>query len=223
MTMTTTTTPTAGAPMTLRAKLEIAAAIAALLLGIYGWHRYRIESAARTEALAKVQAAKANFTQAAAQIAELKKQDAARAATVAKQIVQIRDLSARAKTPAQIAKWLPTQVPLPKPIFLEAPSAAAPEPNAAIPAADLPALRDFIVEAKECAVELPEAQKGLSSCQAQAQLSAQQLADVEKQRDTYKLALQGGTFWHRLEGGAKKIAIGAAIGAAAMCATGHCR
>jgi hypothetical protein len=121
-------------------------------------------------------------------------------------------------------------VPLPAPIVLHPAGEAgspgqAPQipPYAAIPAADLPALKDFIVQAKTCAVELPEAQQELSSCQAQAKLAARKLADVEKERDAYKVALKGGTWWHRVKHDAKAIAIGGAIGVVAMCATGHCR
>lgn len=217
--------------MTLRTRIEAAAAAVALLLALYAWHAWRAEGRARAAAESQAASAQKDFTQAAARIADLKKQDAAREAVAARQIARIKALSEAAKTPAQIVKWIPTQVPLPAPVILRESNgtngtngvgSGGPQ-YAAIPAADLDPLKDFIVQAKECAVELPAARQDLSSCQAQAKLAGEQLAAAERERDAYKTALQGGTLWRRLGHDLKVAGIGAAIGAAAVCGSGHCR
>lgn len=220
-------TTTTGSALTLRAKLEIAAAIAALLFAFYGFHTWLAEHDARVRADAAVAAAQKQFDETGQQISALKSEDAARQAAADKQLAAIRAESAKATTPQQIAKWMPAQLALPAPISIAAPPAEPGQPTpsaiATIPEEDLAPLKDLIVQAKTCAVELPAAQQGLTSCQQQQKLAATQLADVEKQRDAYKLELKGGTFWHRVKHDAKVIGIGVAIGAAATCASGHCK
>ena len=46
---------------------------------------------------------------------------------------------------------------------------------------------------------------------------------AENQRDAYKAALKGGTFWTRTKKAAKFLAIGGAIGVGLVCASGHCK
>lgn len=227
----TPTTPAASAAAAavspLRTWIEIAAVILAIVLGVYAWHTWLAEHDARIRAEEQVKAAQANFTQASTQIVDLQKKAADVQAQASSQVAAIAKAAEAASTAPQIVKWLPSQVPLPQPIALQTPPATAQNPSppqiAAIPAADLPEMKDFIVQAKQCAVELPAAQAGLTSCQAQAKLAAQQLADVEKERDAYKLELKGGTFWHRVKHDAKVLGTGALLGLAAACATGHCK
>jgi hypothetical protein len=214
--------------MSLRAKIEIAVAIAILIAAVVGARTWLAEHDARLKAEASIAAAQKSADQAAAQTKQLVDADKTRDAQTATTIAKLSEAAASQKTPQQIVKWIPEQLgPLPAPIAasIPAPTPQVPVPDAVvdIPQSDLGPLRDEIASCQRNAVALSGAQGDLSSCQSQLKLAQQQTADADKERDAYKEDLKGGTFWHRVKSGAKMLAIGGAIGIATACGTGHCK
>jgi flagellar biosynthesis chaperone FliJ len=222
------TTVTAVTAMTLRAKLEIAAVLLALAGAGFGFRTWLQEHDDKLRAQASIAAAEKSSDQAAAQIKQLVDADKERDANNAAAMAKVAAAAAAQKTPQQIVKWIPEQIPgLPQPIQSAIPAATPENPNPAaeftVPQADLDALRDQIATCQKDVLALPGAQQDLTSCQAQAKLAGQQLAAAEQERDAYKMELKGGTFWSRAKRGAKWFFIGAAIGVAAACGSGHCK
>lgn len=212
--------------MALRTRIEIAVVIMMLAAGVALFRAWLSQHDARLRA-------EATARQEQTAIADLQKQrdllvqgDKARDATAAATIAELTKAAAAQKTPQQIARWLPREISLPKPLSIQAPRATAQNPAppaiATIPQEDLAPLRDFVLQAKTCAVALPAAQADLSSCRDQLKLAGEQLSAAECESAAWKKAAKG-TFWGRLKRGAKWFAIGAAAGAAAVCASGHCK
>lgn len=133
---------------------------------------------------------------------------------------------AQVKTAAQIAAWLPKQLPTPTPVKIEVPPSTAKNPAPAavakIPQMDLPALRDYVESCKVCSVKLHTAQQDIADKDRQLKLAGEQLSAAEKQRDAVLHAAHG-TFWGRLWTRTKWFVIGAGAGAALLCGSGHCR
>lgn len=154
--------------------------------------------------------------------------DKVRDAQTAATIESMQKALGNVQTPAQIAAWLPKQLPsLPQPITIQMPAATAQNPapaaTASIPVADLPALRDQLEQCRECAVKLATAQQDVSSRDAQLKLAGEQLSALQRERDAAVTASKGGGFWPRVKRGVKFFVIGAAAGAVALCGTGHCK
>lgn len=211
----------------LRTKLEIAAVVLVLAGGLFGFRIWLEEHDDRLRAQADAAAAKKVFDQAADQMKQHQDADRARDEATAKQLEAMQKLAAQIQTPAQIAAWLPKQVQVPQAIELKIPPATPQDPTpaaiAAIPQADLPVLKDFVEKCREDAVRLSNCQTDQASKQEQLRLAGEQLSAVERERDAYKAAAAGGTFWTRTKRAAKYLAIGAAAAAAGLCGTGHCR
>jgi hypothetical protein len=182
--------------------------------------------------------AHAEATQAAQQVvAAHAQQDAAsaqRAAQVAvEQLAQVqadyvRQLAAlraewsRAVTPAQVATLTDKALALPVPITVT-------PTEATIPLADFPAAKDYVQRCEECKLRDTSEQQQLMAAQRlaeqlRAQLAAQQqvTASVTAERDAWRKAAKG-TLWTRLRHDVIVGAIGAGIGGAAICGTGHCK
>jgi hypothetical protein len=203
--------------ISVRARIEIAAAIAILFAGAIGARTWLGEHDARLKAEAAVTAAEKSFDQAAATMKQLQDADEARDAQTAQTIAKLAGAAAAQKTPQQISAWLPGQLgPLPAPVTSSiapaTPQNPAPPAVFTVPQADLPALRDNVAKCQADAVALPAAQQDVSSCHQQLQAAGAQLSAAEAERDAYKRELAGGTFWHRVKSGAIKVGIGAAIG-----------
>ena len=217
--------------MTTRVKLELAAAVAVLILCLIGLHTWLGEHDARLKAETTIAAQQKAFDQAGDQVKQLQASDKDRDAQTAATIAKLSDAASKQVTPAQIASWIPAQLQagkaLPQPITIQLPPATAanPAPNAiaSIPQADLPALRDEIASCQECGVKLSGAQADVASRDQQLKLAGEQLSAEGKERDAYKLELKGGTFWHRVKGGSQKVVIGIGIGLAFVCGSGHCK
>jgi hypothetical protein len=210
-----------------RAWIEIVVGLMLLVGGILAFRTWLEERDARVKAEATVDAQKKVFDQAGAHIKELQERDAERQKQTDAAIAGIKGAAAKQVTPQQIASWLPKQVQLPVPVTVTvpAPTAANPNPNAqaAIPTADLPALRDYVEKCQECEARLPGAQQDALSKAEQLRQAGIQLSAVEKERDGYRQALKGGTFWTRVKRNAKWLLVGAAAGGVAVCASGHCK
>lgn len=210
-----------------RARIEIAAAFVALLLGVYGFHTWLAEHDARIRAQEQISAAQKNFDQASAELKQREQQDAQRDASTQATIAKLAAAAAEQKTPQQITQWVPAQIPnLPVPIKATAPEQGSAAPAVfEVPQVDLSYLKQDIATCQQNAAALAGAQADVASCAAQKKILQTQLVDVEKQRDALQMELKGGTFWRRVKHDLKAFAIGAAIGAtaAALCGSGHCK
>ncbi len=89
-------------------------------------------------------------------------------------------------------------------------------PTAQIPVADLKPLFDYVQDCRSCQAKLAAAKQDSVD-------NAAKLGAVTKERDAALATAKGGTFWRRLRRNALWFVIGAGAGAAAVCATGHCR
>jgi hypothetical protein len=157
---------------------------------------------------------------------QIEAEQQARDAQTARQIAAMQAEVAQVKTAAQIAAWLPKQLPTPTPVKIQVPQSTAKNPApaavATIPQTDLPALRDYVESCKVCSVKLHTAQQDIADKERQLKLAGEQLSATEKQRDAALRAAHG-TFWGRLWTRTKWFVIGAGAGAALLCGSGHCR
>lgn len=208
-----------------RAKIEIAAAFIALLLIVYGFHTWLAEHDARIGAQEQISAAQKSFDLASAELKQREQQDAQRDASTQAAIAKLAAAAAEQKTPQQITQWVPAQIPnLPAPIKATAPEKGTNAPAVfEVPQVDLSYLKQDIATCQQNAAALAAAQADVASCAAQKKILQAELVDVEKQRDALQTELKGGTFWRRVKHDLKAFAIGAGIGAAALCASGHCK
>jgi hypothetical protein len=123
-------------------------------------------------------------------------------------------------TPAQILRNLPSVLPLPTPITLQAPPAIESSPNnpkpnqpgAIIPAQDLKPLYDFSLDCQACQAKLAAAQSDLTD-------ERKKTAALTHERDDALRIAKGGSAWRRIARATKWFLIGAAAGAVAAKAT----
>jgi hypothetical protein len=213
--------------ISVRAKVEAAAAAVVLAGGLFGFRVWLQEHDDRLRAQVDIAAQRKAFDDLAGDRRQHEAADQARDAAAAKQLEALQTTIGKIQTPQQIAAWLPKQVSVPQPITISVPPATKenPKPAAAaeIPQADLPGLRDFVEKCDECSVKLGAAQADLTSRQAQMADADKQIAALKNQRDDLEVELRGGTFWKRAKRAAHWLAIGGAAGAAALCITGHCK
>ena len=165
-----------------------------------------------------------------------------RAATLNTTLAQIDALKRSTQTPAQIISDLSNYLALPQPVALvpsAAASGAAPQqgtgasgkpgatnspssdklpdaPVAQIPAADLKPLYNFVQDCRACQAQLATAKLNAAD-------DAGKIAALTRERDAAVTAGKGGRFWSRLRRNTLWFVIGAGAGAAALCATNHCR
>ena len=146
------------------------------------------------------------------------KADAARAADQLQATLKTLEAEkAKPATPQQIVIDASKIIPnLPQPITIEqipqSPGLAESNlPNApaaqqiVIPPADYQAIHDAMIGCQENAAKL-------TACDTTNGALKKELAETQLQRDDYKTALKGGTFWHRVKSDAIKIGIAGTIG-----------
>jgi hypothetical protein len=216
----------------------VAALIAAAILGGMALHAY-ISSG---KAVAAYDAIKKDVT---GQVAALQQQIAANDKQAAQRSAAIDAQLAAAKTAAQqlalIRQWagqdrvigqsgnrvieektgdaLPSATPTPG-VVAPAPSPAGPNSAARQPAgggagatslsaAEISAIAFKLADGEKCASELTACKSDLTDSDNQKQLLAKRASAAEA-------AMKGGSFWQRLKGNAKWLAIGGALGAAVM-------
>ncbi len=226
--------------MTLRTKIEIALAALAIALAAFAFQTWLEAHDDRVKMQATIAARSRLINEQKQQAAALAQQEKSRDAALQSQIDAMQKSVAAIATPQQIAAWLPAQVQTPAPITIQVPAApsassgaapgqgtgknsAAPPASATIPQIDLPSLRDYVETCKECQARLATSTQDLASKDQQLKLAAEQLTATERQRDAAITAAKGGSFWTRVRRNAHWLAIGAGVGAAAVCAAGHCR
>jgi hypothetical protein len=213
--------------LSLRTKLEIAAALALLAIGafvFYSWleaHDDQVRLAATVDAQGKL------LDQAKQQSDAVADQEKQRDAALQSQLETMRDAVAKIQTPQQVAQWLPQQLPLPAPVSVAIPPATpqnpAPAAVATIPQQDLAPIRNAVESCEECSKELDVAQQDSAAKDQQLKLAGQQLSAAENERDAAIKAAKGDGFWTRLRRNAKWFLIGAGAAGAALCASGHCK
>lgn len=212
----------------LRTKLEIAAGILAIGGAAFGHSIWLAEHDDRLKAQAEIAAAQKAFDQIAADRRDHEQADKARDDASAKQIEAMQKLASQIQTPAQIAAWIPKQIPgIPQPITISVPPATPqnPQPDAiaSIPQADLPTLRDSIEKCREDSVRLTTCQQDKASRDAQIKMADAQIEQLKNEKSSLQTELKGGTFWTRTKRAGKWLLFGAAAGAAAVCGSGHCK
>ena len=213
--------------MLTRAKLAIFAAMLLIISAAFG--RILLEEHDdKLRAQEHAAAAKKDFDKAADLMKQHQDADQARDEATAKQLEAMQKLAAQIQTPAQIAAWIPKQIPgTPQPITISVPPATTQNPTpdaiASIPQVDLPVLRDYVEKCREDSLKLSTCDQNLASQKEQLRLAGEQLSAVERERDAYKTAMKGGTFWSRTKRAGKWLFVGAVAGAAAVCGSGHCK
>jgi len=214
--------------MTAQTKVGIIGAVVFILTGILGVHFWMEERIARAKAEATVAAQQANFEKAQDSIKELQDADKERDAKAAETIAALTQAAAKQVTPEQIAAYVSKSIPTPAgapPITITVPPATAtnPKPDAIadIPQADLPALKDYVSKCQLDSAKLSICDADVTSRDQQLKLAGEQLSAVSRERDAYKKALNGGTFWQRVKKAGKWLVIGGVAGGIALGATGH--
>jgi hypothetical protein len=223
--------------MTLRTKIEIVLASLAIAFAAFAFQSWLEARDDRVKMQATIAAQSQLISEQKQQAAALAEQEKTRDAALQSRIAAMQKSVAAIATPQQIAAWIPAQVKTPAPITIQGPAApaasgqqgtgknpaTAPPATATIPQIDLPSLRDYVEACKECQARLATSTQDLASKDRQLKLAADQLTATARQRDAAITAAKGGSFWTRLKRNAHWLAIGAGVGAAAVCASGHCR
>jgi chemotaxis protein histidine kinase CheA len=214
--------------MDTRAKVEIGCGILFLASAAFGYSIWLQEHDDKIKAQASIAAAQKAFDQLAADRQSHEAADKARDDATAKQVEAMEKVAAQIQTPAQIAAWIPKQVPgTPQPITITVPPATSqnptPDATASIPQADLPVLRDKIEKCLEDSLQLSTCRQDKASRDQQIKIANDQIEQLKKQNSGLQTELKGGTFWTRTKRAAKWLVIGAGVGAAAVCGSGHCK
>jgi hypothetical protein len=213
--------------MTLRGKLELAAAIALLggvVLGGRSWvaeHDLRVRAKETADAVAR------EAEIAAAQIQDLQKQMAARDAGYQQQLQSLSTKFQQAGSPEQTAQLVSQLLGLKEPIQIVTPAASAQSPNPA-PVAELPQIdfqqaKAYVSECEACKVNLAKATADAATREAEMAAAQKQIEALKAESAAWEKAAKGGSWAHRAVSGAKKVAIGVVIGIAAACGSGHCK
>jgi hypothetical protein len=137
---------------------------------------------------------------------------------------QIAQKKESVRTPEQIVRELPLDLPLPVPIQLPpavtgeaartgagASGAGTAQPMASLPVADLKPLYDFVQDCKSCQAERDTVRRDLTDEQAKS-------AALTHQRDAALKLAHGGSFWQRTGRAAKWFGLGVLAGAVAAAA-----
>jgi type II secretory pathway pseudopilin PulG len=162
------------------------------------------------------------------QIDQAKADEQQTAAQLQARIAELEKEKQQPVTPDQFIAALQRLTPLPQqPVVVRIPAsgpgtaadgkpaaAAAPQTAIQIPAADLPALRDYKVACDETGAKLGACQLDAAANATQVAALEAQLKSTEAERDQWKSASKGGSWLHRLKGDMKCIAIMSAASAA---------
>jgi type II secretory pathway pseudopilin PulG len=195
--------------MPLRLTLQLAALFVVAILSVAIVEAWRADLRDRAQLESELAATKQILVAAAARQHD---RDTQLAQTLASLAADKRTIT----TPAQIVHDLPSQISLPSPIALQAPSSATPnanlpnapvpQPSAVIPAEDLKPLYDFTIDCKTCQAKLTTTQNDLFDEQKKT-------VALTRERDDALRIAKGGSPWRRVARAAKWLLIGAAAGA----------
>ncbi|HEV1992510.1 MAG TPA: hypothetical protein VGR34_06565 [Candidatus Dormibacteraeota bacterium] len=209
--------------VTWRIALELALAIVAL---IALWS-YLSSRDAKVKAEATQAANEKVIAQNDQQIKLLASQVEQLKADQARQLETLRATFSRAQTPQDLAPLVSRLMEFQKPITIVTPPATAenphPQPALQLAAEDAPQLKAYVQACEECKIKLPSITAQLGKSEQEKQLLANDLVKRTEERDQWHTAAKGGSFWQRFTRSLKYLAIGAGVGAAAVCGSGHCK
>lgn len=206
--------------MKLRIWLEVAGGVLALIviaLLASSWLSAR-DASVRADAQQKAHAE--TDLQRAEEIKTLHVQIEQIKADEAKRIEDLRTTFAKPQTPQELAPLIAQLMNLRQPINFVTPPATPenphPVPVAQVSTEDAPQVKAYVQTCEECKIKLPAAAAQLTASELEKQILANQLVERTQERDTWKTAARGGSFWQRLKRNAKWLAIGAVAGAVAV-------
>jgi hypothetical protein len=216
--------------MNLRVGIKVAAAVIVVLTLVAIYVAWRAEVRSRAELAAELAAAKQALT-------AVEERQQARDAKLADTLAAIAAEKRAVRSPSEIVRDLPNQIPLPVPIVIQnipspgpsgeqthetgtprvgalMPDKAGPVSNDAskvqgvIAGPDLKPLYDFALDCKTCQAKLTTAQSDLADEKGKS-------AILIKERDDALRVARGGSIWQRIGRASKWILIGGAAGAVA--------
>lgn len=197
--------------------------LAAICVGAFSWLQ---EHDARIEAQAESNAQRQTIAQAQQTMDAAKADQAQVAKTLQAQLATIEAERQKPVTPAQFVVDLSKALPqLPQAATVVQPAAppatpgssgaqaaVAPDPVVEIPAADLPALRDYKLSCDETGAKLDACQKTGADQGTQLTATQTQLKATKAERDSWEKAAKGGSWWHRTLTAGKWLLVGGTIG-----------
>jgi hypothetical protein len=216
--------------MSLRVGIRVAGAIIVVITLVAIYVSWRAEIRSRAELAAELAAAKQALT-------AVEERQQARDVKLADTLAAIAAQKRAVRSPAQIVRDLPNQIPLPVPIVIQnipspeptgsklhgtrpgqstglTPDKAGPVSNdsskvqGVIAGPDLKPLYDFALDCKTCQAKLATSQSDLADEKGKS-------AILIKERDDALRVARGGSIWQRIGRVSKWILIGAAAGAVA--------
>ncbi len=211
----------------LTTKLEIGAVALALSLGGLWLHEHdqRIQQQAVAQAVEQTQAKLQQQYQA--QFSDLQKQMADRDAQYQQEVKTLNEKFSQAASPTQVAALVAQIMGLKAPIQIVTPQATAenphPVPVAEVSTLDAPQVKAYVQACEECKIENTKLVADAADRQAQAVLAQKQIESLRTENQALVVANKGGSTWHRAWKAVKYIAIGAGVGAVAVCGSGHCK
>jgi hypothetical protein len=163
--------------------------------------------------------AESKSSQQQKQIDGVKEQETKTQQELVTKVAGIERERSRPATAAQVVSDTNALIPdLPQPLRVQQEPSTLPNGPAAqsvlVPEADFKAIRDAQLTCEEDGARL-------TACQSQQADAKQELALTAAQRDEWKTAAKGGSFWHRTFQAAKWFAAGAASGAIVYAAAHH--
>lgn len=213
--------------MTLRVKLEIAAAVLVSLAGAIGLFAYQAERENRIRAEATTQAQQDVQKQIAQQVSDLAKQMADRDVLYRQDMQTLETRFRKATAPSDVAALVAQLMGLKQPIQIVTPTPTKDNPNpvpiAQVSTLDAPQVKAYVQACEECKLNLVKTQADLADRAKQAELAQQTIDSLKKEKSSLQIALKGGTWVERAKKTTKVGAIGGAIVAAVICLTGHCK
>jgi hypothetical protein len=213
--------------MPLATKLHLAFTAALLATAAFLAHQWLAARDAYLRAEAQSQASQSALVQLAKQQSDLAAQLKQSQADAQSQLAALQKQYSKAQSPEQLAALITAAMNLPQPITITTPPATPdnpnPQPSAQVPLPDAPQAKAFVEQCQECSIRLTAAQKESAIAAEQLTTTRQELAITQKDRDTWKSAAKGGSWPRRAAKRAAAFALDAALTAAALCASGHCK
>jgi hypothetical protein len=187
----------------------------AIVLGGYEWLQ---EHDARLKAESIQSAQQQVIATAQKSIDQAKAEQAQTASDLKTQLAAIASQRTIVVTPAQAAAVANTLPNLPAQVQVQqvpaTPTAPATQ-QIVIPQADIPAFQAYKLDCDESSAKLTACSLNAASAAVIQQGTANQLAAVTKERDTWEATAKGGTFWQRFKHDAIQISVAAGVAYAA--------
>ena len=191
----------------------------ALLFVLLALGAYIGERMDRVKAETKQQVLEEANKQRAAEIQNILSQEEARHRDLEARLQTEDERFKRAATPQDVATLATQLMNLKQPIQFVTPPATPsnpnPQPIAQLAASDTPQVKAYLQECESCKLKLPSLQSDLSGKEQVIKNLNDSLKATQDERDSWKAATKGGTFFTRLKRNAKWLALGGVLGYAA--------